>query len=72
MVSSVNSPNPHHPNTRTNVGHHVKTNSTQDDIITKTSNLLEILQKLRKIDEDSLVLNFLESDNPELDEKIEY
>ena len=35
--------------------------------IGKRSSLLEILQKLRKIDPNALVLNFLESDDPNLD-----
>ena len=30
-------------------------------------NLLEILKNLRKIDPDSLVLNFAENDNPDLE-----
>ena len=30
-------------------------------------NLLKILKDLRKVDPDSLVLNFLEADDPDLD-----
>ena len=30
-------------------------------------NLLEILKNLRKVDPDSLVLNFVETDNPNLE-----
>ena len=32
-------------------------------------NLLKILKDLRKVDPDSLVLNFLEADDPDLDDQ---
>lgn len=38
------------------------------EVLSQRSTLLEILQKLKKVDPESIILNYLASDDPDLDD----
>ena len=40
---------------------------SSDFSVDEHSTLLELMQKLKKVDPDSLILNFKDSDNPDLE-----
>ena len=43
---------------------------SSDFSVDEHSTLLELMQKLKKVDPDSLILNFKDSDNPDLESAV--
>lgn len=45
-----------------------RTMTESSEVLSQRSTLLEILQKLKKVDPESIILNYLASDDPDLDD----